>query len=354
MTIRRIFFLGAAVAIISGCVLATHPVIAADTAGSNAATGTFTPELNFPGFTGPQTSDNMLLSRYIRALFVYFIWTVGILATFMTVYAGVRWISAAGNASRIQDARETLNNAIIGVIIALTSVVLLNTISPRLTNLSVSQLTHITKGELVFNGACVEDLTCPSGFTQAMAGVCSNLPGNGAWGYVNPGQLYCGDQDTPTRNLCCQNDSNKSNCVGIVGTTGQTVSGTCNLTPIRPSTLCGDQTTCGTVRSSDNACIGTYCKNNGVCYLQDDDTGKCFPGNDQSDFTDRGCSASLTFSSSQACGAYTTPTSGPVFGSQDCPGTQNCILPSPEVSLKDPNSPAAGVTCKFYPTTCAP
>ncbi len=95
----------------------------------------FTPEVVIPNFggNGEITVTGQTIAQYIRAVFIYFIWGVGILATVMIVYGGVRWVAAAGNAARINDARETVNNAIIGLIIALTSVLLLNIINPDLT-----------------------------------------------------------------------------------------------------------------------------------------------------------------------------------------------------------------------------
>lgn len=112
----------------------------------------FIPELPFPGFSS-SPADSSLLAHYIRALFVYFIWVVGILAVFMIIYAGVKWISAAGNPGRIKDARETLNNAVIGVIIALTSFLLLNIINPKLTQLNVPGLNQVQTAQL--NGLAI-------------------------------------------------------------------------------------------------------------------------------------------------------------------------------------------------------
>lgn len=97
---------------------------------------TFTPEIPIPGlFEGQINISSTSIAEYIRVLFVYFIWTVGILATVMVIYGGIKWVAAAGNAGRINDARDIVNNAVIGVIIALTSVVLLNIINPELTSL---------------------------------------------------------------------------------------------------------------------------------------------------------------------------------------------------------------------------
>ncbi len=127
------------------------------TTDQDAADGNkFIPEINIPGqFSGAQDIDNDLFGRYVRAIYIYFIWTVGVIATGMVVYAGVKWVAAAGNQSRIKDARDMINNAIIGVIIALTSVVLLNLLSPGFTTLSIPSITTVKKD--YFTGAAATD-----------------------------------------------------------------------------------------------------------------------------------------------------------------------------------------------------
>lgn len=93
----------------------------------------FDPEITLPFFpAGPV--DGTTFAKYIRAIFIIFIWSVGVLATVMVVYGGVRWVAAAGDASRINQAKDVVYNAIIGLVIALTSVVMLNLIDPRLVN----------------------------------------------------------------------------------------------------------------------------------------------------------------------------------------------------------------------------
>lgn len=122
---------------------------------------TFTPELDIPGeFSGPQDVDNNLFGRYVRAIYIYFIWIVGIVATFMIVFAGVKWVAAAGNPAAINDARDMMNNAIIGVIIGLTSVVLLNLLSPRFTSLSIPGTTSVSSK--YYEGAFVTRICNPA------------------------------------------------------------------------------------------------------------------------------------------------------------------------------------------------
>ncbi len=139
-------------------------------------TGTFIPELDLPGvFSGPQTSDSGLLARYLRAVFIYFIWVVGIVAGVMVVYAGVRWISAAGNPGQIKEAREILDGAVIGVIIALTSVLLLNIINPRLTELTLPGIAPI-KQQPVGGSEAVTLCAREASDTKTPCGTFAKLP----------------------------------------------------------------------------------------------------------------------------------------------------------------------------------
>lgn len=121
----------------------------------------FTPEVPIPGvFEGNQTVDENFTAKYIRGLYIYFIWIVGVLATFMVIYGGVKWVTASGNPSRINDAREVINNAIIGVIIALLSVVILNLISPQFTTLGLPSLPGVKQNTAYFSTAAVTGV-CP-------------------------------------------------------------------------------------------------------------------------------------------------------------------------------------------------
>jgi len=62
--------------------------------------------------------DVRLVTANIIKVFLTF---VGIILIIMIIAAGVRWMTAAGNAERVAQARKQLINAIIGVIIILAS-----------------------------------------------------------------------------------------------------------------------------------------------------------------------------------------------------------------------------------------
>lgn len=95
----------------------------------------FKPEITIPGLLeGEWEIDGTTIAQYIRVMFIVFVWAVGIVATVMVIYGGIKWVAAAGNPGRINDARDIINSAIIGVIIALSSIVLLSIINPGLTS----------------------------------------------------------------------------------------------------------------------------------------------------------------------------------------------------------------------------
>ncbi len=133
---KKILFIAVITAISSVLLVGVRVMAAPDPNAITESTAiTFTPEIPIPGiFSGLTNITSTSIGTYIRAIFIFFIWSVGILATVMVIYGGIKWVAAAGNPGRINDARDVINNAIIGVLIALSSVVLLNTINPNLVN----------------------------------------------------------------------------------------------------------------------------------------------------------------------------------------------------------------------------
>lgn len=96
----------------------------------------FVPQFTIPGskfIAGqPVQVDGSTLGSYIAALYVFFVGIAGILAVTMMIYGGVKYTVSFGNPSTLQDARDTITSAMIGLAIALGSYIILLTISPRL------------------------------------------------------------------------------------------------------------------------------------------------------------------------------------------------------------------------------
>lgn len=96
----------------------------------------FTPQLPIPGsslFNGQEiVVTGSTLGEYIAALYVMVVGAIAILAAVMIFYGGLKWLTAAGNRGRVQDAKETISSAIIGIVLAFGAYILLLTISPNL------------------------------------------------------------------------------------------------------------------------------------------------------------------------------------------------------------------------------
>lgn len=72
------------------------------------------------------------LSTYLRAVFLTGIGLAGVLAVLMIVIGGIQYIGSGMSPSGKTDARDRITNAIMGLLLALLSWIILNTINPNL------------------------------------------------------------------------------------------------------------------------------------------------------------------------------------------------------------------------------
>lgn len=115
------------------------------------------------------------LSSYLANLYQYFVGIVGILAAVMIMYGGIMWILAAGNQSRIQNAKNVIFSAIIGVVIAFSSYLLLYLLNPRTVDYETLQATLDVKAIQKVNeySAFCKDFENPE-ITDPLTGVKSH------------------------------------------------------------------------------------------------------------------------------------------------------------------------------------
>lgn len=112
--------------------------------GSTAALN-YTPLENLPGFENLESREiegcgSNMFCKYFKALYLLALWIVGISALFMLVVGGFLYLSSAGNTHLLGTAKKAIYAALIGLIIALISWLLLDTINSDLTNLKLSGL----------------------------------------------------------------------------------------------------------------------------------------------------------------------------------------------------------------------
>ena len=111
-----------------------------------------------------QTKDYVKdMGQYIGGLYKYFVGVIGIIAALMVFYGGLRWLTAAGNASRVKDAKETIFSALIAIVIAFGSYTLLYTINKKLVDVNPPVLKVADTFLVSFDGSCPTSKICLSG-----------------------------------------------------------------------------------------------------------------------------------------------------------------------------------------------
>ena len=111
-------------------------------------------ELQYPEF-GPEGNKITLechaegatlvctdLNKLIAWFYYFIIGIAGLSAFVMLVWGGVEWLTSAGDPSKIGDAKDKINSAIFGLLIILSSWLILQVINPDLTTLSLPILPH--------------------------------------------------------------------------------------------------------------------------------------------------------------------------------------------------------------------
>ena len=91
------------------------------------------------------------LAQYIAAVYQYMVGVATILAITMMMYGGFRWIVAGGDAGKIGEAKKTITQAAIGLIIALGSYTILNLVNPNLVTFNSFRLALIDRQEYKFD-----------------------------------------------------------------------------------------------------------------------------------------------------------------------------------------------------------
>ena len=116
------------------------------------------------GFTQPcKTEQNKGkhcvadVGEYIAAFYKYFTGAAAILATVMILFAGFQYVTASGNASRLEKAKSTMNGALIGLVLTLTAYVLLRTINPQLVSFNTLQIIPVKPEYLLSSVYCPRD-----------------------------------------------------------------------------------------------------------------------------------------------------------------------------------------------------
>lgn len=98
-------------------------------------------ETGLPNIPGSQLPVGQELPSYINYLFIFGLGLITVLALGRMMYGGIQYILAVGNVAKVEEAKETVTQALIGLGLLLISYLLLRTINPDLVNLKNPNLT---------------------------------------------------------------------------------------------------------------------------------------------------------------------------------------------------------------------
>lgn len=141
-------------------------------------------ETALPPIAG-QPSPGEGLPQYINYLFIFGLGLIAILALYQMTLGGITYILAAGNAAKVEDAKDTIKQALFGLGILLVSYLLLRTINPDLVNLKNPNLAPtqfqgaptsgvIAPGQISTGQQCQKDADCTAGGSLGGQIVCQN------------------------------------------------------------------------------------------------------------------------------------------------------------------------------------
>lgn len=89
------------------------------------------------------------IGEFIFVNYNYLLGVAGILAAVMIIIAGAQWVTSGGNSEAIGSAKKRIGGALVGLLIAYLSYVILNTINPALVNLRLPQTFMIRQNKLI-------------------------------------------------------------------------------------------------------------------------------------------------------------------------------------------------------------
>lgn len=115
------------------------------------------PELGVPGVETP-TTTRTVLTDFIRYIFTLAISFAGLLAFGALIYGGIRYLTSAGDPTKMSDGKDQAMAGFLGLIILLSSYLILNTIDPQLVLKEAPTIESLEQGIYAYVKAdCVDD-----------------------------------------------------------------------------------------------------------------------------------------------------------------------------------------------------
>ena len=91
--------------------------------------------------------SELTFARYLSGLYKFFVGIAGILAVFIIALGGVQWLFSGGSSEKISKAKETIIGAVVGLLLALGSYLVLYVINPDLVSFKALPVIKIEEEE---------------------------------------------------------------------------------------------------------------------------------------------------------------------------------------------------------------
>ena len=119
--------------------MTTPTTPAAPTPTTPAAPIQFTPNVTIGKFTAGVAQDftNSTFADYVNVWYNFIVGIVGIIATVMIMWGGMKWLTSRGNSGTINEAKETIFSGIIGLVLVMLSYTILQYVNPRLLTMTM-------------------------------------------------------------------------------------------------------------------------------------------------------------------------------------------------------------------------
>lgn len=112
-------------------------------------------ELDYPSFGGFDLNKDQDINQVIAWGYSLIVTISGLAAFARLVSGGFGWLSSAGNSSKTEEAKKTIESALIGLVLVLSSFLIIKTINPELTVLVLPDVKQMEKTEnLLITPSC--------------------------------------------------------------------------------------------------------------------------------------------------------------------------------------------------------
>jgi len=116
------------------------------------------PELGVTGVETPTITESSALGDYLKYVFTLAVIIGGLIVFGALIYGGIRYLTSAGDPTKMKDGQDQIMAGFLGLIILLSSYLILNTINPQLVIPEGSSVEALQKGiYLCVSSGCVDN-----------------------------------------------------------------------------------------------------------------------------------------------------------------------------------------------------